>query len=78
MSNTTDRTRFNHRMDELVAHVIREDVLTPEFREQYVKATGLYRRVAEYDVDLAWDLFVSTMMFSYTFGVGVTSKILKL
>jgi len=78
MSNLAVKARFNPRMDELVAHVTREDLLTPEFREQYVKATSLYRRVAEYDVDLAWDLFVSTMVFSYTFGVAVTLKILKL
>ena len=50
---------------------------TPEFRAEYVKATNLYRQVAVYDVGLASDLFVSTLMFSYHLALDVCNKALK-
>ncbi len=75
MAQKTELDRFNRRMDELVSHVIRNDVGSPEFRTEYLKAVNLYKRVAQYDVELAWELLPSTMMFAYTFAIGVTSKI---
>jgi len=34
----------------------------------------LYRRVAEYDPELAAELLLNSMMLSYYFAVGVVSK----
>jgi len=67
--------RFNKRLDELVDNVIRQEVASADFRREYIKATNLCRRLANYDVELAWDVFSSTLMFAYTFAVGVTDKI---
>ncbi|MGP8125135.1 MAG: hypothetical protein ACLQEQ_04600 [Nitrososphaerales archaeon] len=76
MSNQRpDLVRFNRRMDELIENVVGQNLLTPEFRAQYVKAVGLYRRVAESDTELAWDLFVSTAMYSYSFFEGLIEKV---
>jgi len=76
MSNQKpDLVRFNSRMDELVENVISGNLLTPEFRTEYIKAVGLYRRVAEYDTQLAGELFISTAMFSYRFAVGVIAEV---
>ncbi len=61
---------FNQRMEEQAQRVVRDNVGTPEFRAEYVKSTNLYKRVAKYDVDLAGELFVSTVIFCYTFGIG--------
>ena len=62
-------------MDELVENVLGQNLLTPEFRAEYVKAVSLYRRVAEYDTELAWELFVSTAMYCYSFFDGVIEKV---
>ena len=53
------------------------DLLTPEFRREYIKATKLYRRVAEYDTDLANDIMVSTFLISYEFIKGVVKEIFE-
>jgi hypothetical protein len=58
-------------MDALVENVVSTNLISPEFRKEYIKATNLLRRVAQYDTQLAYDLYVSMTMFSYTFGVGV-------
>jgi hypothetical protein len=73
-SQSTDLTRFNRRMDQLVENVVSTNSLTPEFRKEYIRTTNLLRRVAEYDSDLACELFVSIAMFSYTLGAGVINK----
>jgi hypothetical protein len=70
-SQTDDLTRFNKWMDALVENVVSTNLISPEFRKEYIKATNLLRRVAQYDTQLAYDLYVSMTMFSYTFGVGV-------
>lgn len=70
-----DRVRFGRWVGELVANVTARNLLTQEFRAEYVKAANPYKRVAEYDPDLASELFFSAMMLSYTFAVGVTKKI---
>jgi len=40
-----------------------------------VKAATLYKRVAEYDVELASELLPNTMMFAYTFAMGIIGKV---
>ena len=77
INQNPELVRFNKRLDELVDNVLKQDVASAEFRREYVKATNLYRRIATYDVELAWDVFSSTLMFAYTFAVGVTDKIYK-
>jgi hypothetical protein len=73
-NQSSDLTRFNKRMDELVENVVSTNLISPEFRREYVKATSLLRRVAQYDTQLAYDLYVSIAMFSYAFGIGVIEK----
>ena len=75
MNQKTNLVRFNQEMDELVANLISNNLGTPEFRTEYVKATNLYKRVAEYDVELASELLPNTMMFAYTFAVGIVNKV---
>ena len=75
MNQKTNLVRFNEEMDELVANVISNNLGTPEFRTEYVKAANLYKRVAEYDVELASELLPSTMMFAYTFALGIIDKV---
>jgi len=58
-------------MDELAQNVASRNLGTPEFRVEYIKATNLYKKVAQFDVDLAGELFINTVMFCYTFGIGV-------
>jgi hypothetical protein len=72
-----DKVGFNRRLDELVENVLRQDDISSEFTREYVKATNLCRRVAEYDVQLAQELFFSTVMFAYYFAIGVTKKAFK-
>jgi hypothetical protein len=72
-----NQAQFSKKMDQLVQNVISQNVGTPEFRAEYVKATNLYRRVAEYDVQLAQELLLSTFMFAYTFAIGTTEKIFR-
>ena len=75
MSNhTTELARFNRRMDERVEKVVSTNLTSPEFRREYIKATNLLRQVAQYDTQLAYDLYVSIAMFSYTFGIGVINS----
>jgi hypothetical protein len=75
INQSPELIRFNKRLDELVDNVMKQQVASENFRREYVKATNLYRRIASYDVELAQDVFVSTLMFAYTFAVGVTDKI---
>jgi hypothetical protein len=65
---------FNRRLDELVENVMNHKDFSPEFTREYVKATNLYRQVAEYDVKLAQELFISTLMFAYHFATDVTKR----
>ena len=39
---------FNQHMDKLVENLISRNLVSSEYRVEYVKAAGLYRRVAEY------------------------------
>ena len=71
---TPDQISFNKRMDELIQNVLSQNLLTPEFRAEYVKAMNLYRRVAEYDTQLAWDILDSTFMYCCTFSLGIIEK----
>ena len=77
INQNPELVRFNKRLDELVDNVMKQDVASADFRRQYVKATNLYRRIAAYDVQLAQEVFASTLVFAYTFAVGVTTKILE-
>lgn len=70
-----ERIRFNERIDGLVRHAISQDIGSPEFRAEYVKAAGLLKRVAEYNPELASELLLSLWMYAYHFALGVTSKI---
>jgi hypothetical protein len=72
-NQSDDLTRFNKWMDELVENVVSTNLNSPEFRKEYIKATNLLRRVAEYDTQLASELYVSMTRFSYTFGIGVVN-----
>ena len=45
--------------------------------EGRVKAAKLYRRVAEYDTDLANDVMVSTFLISYEFIKGVVKDVFE-
>jgi hypothetical protein len=74
----TERIRFNQWIDELVGNVISRNLGTAEFRAEYVKAANLYKRVAEFDPKLASDLWLSTMMVSYTFALGIARDLVKL
>ncbi|MDV3277114.1 MAG: hypothetical protein LYZ69_01435 [Nitrososphaerales archaeon] len=76
-SREMSRIAFDRRVDGLVSNVMKQDLLSPEFRTEYVKATSLFKRVAEFDPGLASELFFSAMMLSYTFAVGVTDKIFR-
>jgi hypothetical protein len=71
------RARFNSGMDRLVENVVKQNLGTSEYRAEYVKMTGLLRRVADYDPELAADLFTSAMMLSYFFCLGVQEKIYR-
>jgi hypothetical protein len=62
--NLTELDKFNRRMDELVENVISRNLVSPEYRAEYVKAAGLYRRVAEYDPRLAQEFLLSTTMLT--------------
>ena len=77
ISQKTESTRFNRRLDELVENVMNHKDFSPEFTREYVKATNLYRRVAEYDVNLAEELLISAWMYSYYFAIGITNKVFK-
>ena len=71
---TSDRTRFNQQMDKLVENVVSRNLVSPEYRAEYVKAAGLFKRVAETDPQLAQELLFSATMLSYYFAIGVISK----
>jgi hypothetical protein len=73
----TERIRFDRRMDELVRHVVSQDIGTPEFRTEYVKAANLLKRVADYDPELASELLLTIWMCAYHFAIGVTPKIFR-
>ena len=76
MSNQDpELVRFNRRLDELVDNIMKQGVGSSDFRREYVKATNLYRRIAAYDVELAREVLASTLIFAYTFAVGVTDRI---
>ena len=74
---SAELTRFNKRIDELVENVISRDLVSPEFRREYVRAVSLLRQVAEYDTQLAAELLVSMAVVSYTFGIGVIKEASK-
>jgi hypothetical protein len=72
-----ERTRFNDWIDEMVGNVISRNLGTAEFRAEYVKAASLYKRVAVSDPKLASELWLSTMMMSYTFARGIAKEFSK-
>ena len=72
-----DKIRFNARMDSLVENVIARNLLSPEFRAEYVKAADLYRRVADHDARLASEILFSSMMLCYHFAVASTAKVFE-
>jgi len=76
MNQKTNLVRFDQKMDELLANVIGQNLGTPEFRTEYVKATNLYKRVAEYDVELASELLPCKTM-SVGRQVGGTRFVLR-
>jgi len=43
-------------MDEVVQNVLKQILLTPLFRTEYVKAMNLYKRIAKYDIQLPRDV----------------------
>ncbi len=60
-----DRDRFNRRIDELVARAIAQDPVSPEFRNEYIKLANSCRQVAEYDPELASQLWLSAEMLGF-------------
>ena len=74
INQRSDVARFNRRLDELVDNVMNHKDFSPEFTREYVKATNLHRQVAEYDVRLAQELFISTLMFAYHFATDATKR----
>ena len=77
MSKHNPSTEFNNLMDESVQNVISQNLLTPKFRSEYVRAVGLFKKVAEYDVKLAMELYISMIMFSLEWTTGIVKDALK-
>jgi hypothetical protein len=70
INQRSEITRFNRKLDGMVENVMNHNDFEPEFTREYVEATNLYRRVAEYDVQLAQELLSSTLLFAYYFAVA--------
>ena len=60
---------FNQKMDRLVQNFLKNKSGRPEPDEEYLKFANICRRVAVYDVDLAWEAYVTAMTLGYGFGV---------
>jgi hypothetical protein len=73
-NQSNDLTRFNRWMDELAENAVSRDAISPEYSREFVRATNLFRRVAEYDIPLAREMWVSLAMVSYTFSSGMVKK----
>ena len=72
-----DVTRFNKRIEELIENIPSQNLLTPQFRTEYVRVMNLYKKVADYDTQLARDILESTFMFTYAFAAGCLEEIQK-
>ena len=56
-------------MHQCVENVLRDQKdFTTELKLEYVKVINLCKRVAEYDPDLAREVFKGTIWFSYRFA----------
>ena len=58
---------FNQKMDRLVENFLSSKSEKPELKAEYVKFANVCRRIGFYDVDLAWEVFFSAIMFGETF-----------
>jgi hypothetical protein len=54
--------QFNRTMDEVITRLVTGDIFSAEFRSQFIKGITYYRRVAEFDPELAVDILVNTLM----------------
>ena len=57
---------FNKKLDGLVENFMTNKSAKPELKTEYVRFANICRRVAVYDVDLAWEVYATAM----TFGAG--------
>ena len=67
-------TIFNQKIDKLIDNVLMSRSGTPRLKAEYAKFANVCRRIGVYDVDLAWEVFFSAMMFSYAFGTMVLEE----
>lgn len=63
-----DKYRRREQLDSSFETRLSQSLGRVDFRREYVKAINVYRRIATYDVRLAKEVFVSTLMFAYTFA----------
>lgn len=75
MAQAADRAKLNRWMDRLVENMVGLESASTRFKAEHVRQANLLRRVAEYDPELARELIVGTVMFSYYSALSVTDKL---
>ena len=69
------KENFNRYLDHCVENVLRDQKdFTTELKLEYVKFINLCKRVAEYDPELALEVFKGTIWFSYTNAMDLIQK----
>ena len=68
------RARFDRWLDGIVENVVGSNDASPQLRTEFVEWANLLRRVAEYDIELAGDVHIGSIMLDYTLGISIIEK----